>query len=54
LSIRKTEEYGFVRLPQPPYLPDLASCDFFMLSHLKSQLEGKAFLDENNVKKDEI
>jgi hypothetical protein len=50
LSIRKTEEYGFIRVPQPHYSPDLAPCDFFLFGYLKSQLEGKTFFDENDVK----
>jgi hypothetical protein len=27
LSLQKIEEYGFIRVPQPPYSPDLALCD---------------------------
>jgi hypothetical protein len=45
LSLQKIEEYGFIRMPQPPYSPDLAPCDFFLFGYLKSQLEGKAFFD---------
>jgi histone-lysine N-methyltransferase SETMAR len=50
LSLQKIEEYGLIRVPQPPYSPDLAPCDFFLLGHLKSQLEGKIFFDENSLK----
>jgi hypothetical protein len=49
-SIRKTEENGFIGVRQPPYSPDLASCDFFLFGYLKSQLAGKVFFDENDVK----
>lgn len=30
-------------LPQPPYSPDLAPCDFFLFPKLKSELKGKKF-----------
>jgi histone-lysine N-methyltransferase SETMAR len=50
LSLQKIEEYGFIRVPQPPYSPDLAPCDFFLFGYLKSQLEGKTFSAENSLK----
>jgi histone-lysine N-methyltransferase SETMAR len=50
LSLQKIEEYGFIRVPQPPYSPDLAPCDFFLFGYLKSQLEGKTFFDDNSLK----
>jgi histone-lysine N-methyltransferase SETMAR len=50
LSLQKIEEYGFVRVPQPPYSPDLAPCNFFLFGYLKSQLKGKTFFDENSLK----
>jgi hypothetical protein len=43
LSLQKIEEYGFIRVPQLPYSPGLAPCDFFSFGYLKSQLEGKTF-----------
>jgi hypothetical protein len=52
LSIRKTEEYGFIRLPEPPYSPDLARRGFFLFSYFKSQLEGKTLFDEDGVKEE--
>jgi histone-lysine N-methyltransferase SETMAR len=52
VSIRKTEEYGFIHVPQPPYSPDLAPCDFFLFGYLKSQLAGKTFFDEDDVKEE--
>jgi histone-lysine N-methyltransferase SETMAR len=51
LSIQKIKEYGFIRVPQPPYSPDLSPCDFFLFGYLKSQLEGMTFFDEDSVKK---
>jgi hypothetical protein len=32
-------------VPHPPYLPDLAPCDFFLFSMLKRTLKGKQFQD---------
>jgi transposase len=32
-------------VPRPPYSPDLAACDFFLFSRLKSTLKGKRFQD---------
>jgi hypothetical protein len=32
-------------VPHPPYLPDLASCDFFLFPKLRSTLKGKRFQD---------
>jgi hypothetical protein len=33
LSLQKIEEYGFIRVPQPSYLPDPAPCDFFLFGY---------------------
>jgi hypothetical protein len=41
------EEDGFIRVPQPPYSPDLAPCDFFLFGYLKFQLEGRTFFDDS-------
>jgi hypothetical protein len=46
MSIGKIEELGFTLMPQPPYSPDLAPCDFFLFSYLKQHLEGKHFARE--------
>jgi histone-lysine N-methyltransferase SETMAR len=35
ISIEKIEELGFILVPQPPYSPDLAPCDFFLFGYLK-------------------
>jgi hypothetical protein len=39
----KIELLRFILLPQPPYSPDLALCDFFLFGHLRWYLEGKQF-----------
>jgi hypothetical protein len=49
LSLRKKEELGFTRLPQPPYSPDLAHCDFFLFGYLKKELQGINFRSGNQV-----
>jgi hypothetical protein len=40
LSLHKSEELGFTRLPQPTYSPDFALCDFFLFGYLKKELQG--------------
>jgi hypothetical protein len=49
MSIAKTEELGFILVPQPPYSPDLAPCDFFLFGYLKQPLEGKHFTREHHM-----
>jgi transposase len=49
ISIEKIEELGFILVPQPPYFPDLAPCDFFLFGYLKHHLEGKHFTREDQV-----
>src|SRR5213080_3141671 len=36
---------------QPPYLPDLAPCDFFLFPKLKFALKGRRFDDVDDIKK---
>jgi hypothetical protein len=49
MSIEKIEELGFTLVPQPPYYPDLAPCNFFLFGYLKQHLEGKHFTREDQV-----
>jgi hypothetical protein len=49
MSIEKIEELGFILVPQPPYSPDIAPCDFFLFGYLKQHLEGKHFTGEGQV-----
>jgi len=37
-------------LEQPPYSPDLAPCDFFLLRKLKGVMKGTRFLDVEAIK----
>jgi hypothetical protein len=46
---KRIEELGFILVPQPPYSPDLALCDFFLFGYLKQHLEGKHFTREDQV-----
>jgi histone-lysine N-methyltransferase SETMAR len=48
-SIETIEEVGFIVVPQPPYSPDLAPCDFFLFGYVKQHLEGKHFTREDHV-----
>jgi hypothetical protein len=49
LSLSKTEELRFTRLPQPPYSPDLTPCDLFLLGYLKKELQEMNFRFQNEV-----
>jgi histone-lysine N-methyltransferase SETMAR len=49
MSIEKIEELGFILVPQPPYSPDLAPCDFFLFGYLKQHLERKHLTREDQV-----
>jgi histone-lysine N-methyltransferase SETMAR len=49
ISIEKIEELGFILVPQPPYSPNLAPCDFFLFGYLKQHLEGKHFTREDQM-----
>jgi hypothetical protein len=49
MSIEKIEEQCFILVPQLPYSPDLALCDFFLFAYLKQHLEGKHFTREDSV-----
>jgi transposase len=44
LSVREfLAKINIRTLPQPPYSPDLAPCDFYLFPKLKSKLEGNHF-----------
>jgi histone-lysine N-methyltransferase SETMAR len=46
LSVREfLAKHSIPVVPHPPFLPDLAPCDFFLFSRLKSTLKGKRFQD---------
>jgi transposase len=46
LSVREfLAKHSIPVVPHPPYSPDLAPCDFFFFSRLKSTLKGKRFQD---------
>ncbi|EGI60875.1 Mariner Mos1 transposase [Acromyrmex echinatior] len=38
-------------VPQPPYSPDLAPCDFFLFPRLKRELKGKHWESVENIQK---
>jgi histone-lysine N-methyltransferase SETMAR len=49
MSIEEIEELGFILMPQPPYSPNVAPCDFFLFDYLKQHLEGKHCTREDQV-----
>lgn len=40
-----------IPVPQPPYSPDLAPCDFFLFPRLKKELKGKHWETVENIQK---
>jgi hypothetical protein len=43
------KEHDILRLPQPPYSPDLALCDFSLFPIVKERLERTQVADEDQV-----
>ena len=43
------KEKKIKRLPQPPYSPDIAPSDFFLVGYLKMKLEGHVFEEEDEL-----
>jgi len=49
LAKAKLVELGYELLPHPPYSPDLAPCDFFLIPNLKKSLVGQKFASNEEV-----
>lgn len=45
----KLVELGYEVVPHPPYSPDLAPCDFFLFTNMKTWLGGKRFTSNEEV-----
>jgi len=45
------DKYGIQIVPHPPYSPDLAPCDFWLLPEIKFPLRGRKFKSNNEVVK---
>lgn len=41
-------------MPQPPYSPDIAPCDFFLFSNLKRTMKGWRFADIKEMKTESL
>jgi hypothetical protein len=41
-----------VIVPHPPYLPDLASCDFALFPKLKMKLKGRRFETASDIQRE--
>jgi hypothetical protein len=41
---------GMTKASQPPYSPDLATCDFFQFPRMKRDLKGKRFQNVEEVR----
>ena len=48
---RQSPEKNIPVVPQPPYLPDLSPCDFFLFPWLKNHLKGRHFGTLDNIQK---
>jgi len=44
-------EKSIAVVPQPPYSPDLSSCELFLFFHLKNNLKGRHFGTLDNIQK---
>ena len=44
-------ELGWDVLPHPPYSPDIAPSDYHLFLSLQNSLQGKSFIDLEDVKK---
>jgi len=45
------DKKGISVVPQPPYSPDLSSCDFFLFPKLKFHLKDRHFGTVDNIQK---
>jgi hypothetical protein len=52
LSKKYLSENGIIRVPHPPYSPDIAPSDFYLFGCLKERLLGKEFADEIELKRE--
>jgi transposase len=55
LSLKTTEfvtNNNMVIVPHPPYLPDLAPCDFVLFPHLKMKLMGRRFETVSDIQRE--
>ncbi|EFN77077.1 hypothetical protein EAI_02958, partial [Harpegnathos saltator] len=43
-------KHNTVVMPQPPYSPDMAPCDFFLFPKLKRTLKGQRFSTIDEIK----
>jgi len=49
LAKAKLVELGYELLPHPPYFPDLAPCDLFLIPNLKKSLAGQKSASNEEV-----
>jgi len=47
-------KHGTAKLQQPPYSPDLATCDFFLFPRLKKALKGHRFQATEDIKRNSM
>lgn len=49
MTMQSISNYKIVRIPHPPYSPDIAPCDFWLFGKLKEYLKGKRFDSETEL-----
>jgi histone-lysine N-methyltransferase SETMAR len=45
------QQSSLVRIPHPPYSPDISPCDFFLFGYIKHLLTNVTFADEDSLEK---
>jgi histone-lysine N-methyltransferase SETMAR len=43
-----------ITMPQPPYSPDMAPCDFFLFPKIKRTLKGRRFTSIDDIKSESV
>lgn len=47
-------KHNTVMLPQPPYSPDMAPCDFFLFPKIKKSMKGRRFASIEEIKEESL
>ena len=47
-------KHNTVMMPQPPYSPDMAPCDFFLFPKMKKSMKGRHFASIEEIKEESL
>lgn len=50
ITSEKIKELDLIKVPHPPYSPDIAPSDFYLFGDMKRKLQGKSFDDPQDLK----